>query len=242
MSEPATKLNGPIGEFITDEPRKPSGTVEGIIEPPSRTEKPQVANERLGGYDVADHTSFDNTGDIIYGTDSGIGDGPKRRGRKPGSLNKPKTGDTGTATGSTTAQKRQVDLGGLESILLSLHEMGAHLLKFPEFKLEKDEAQKLSASIQEVGKHYNWVVNPKHAAVTQLCLLLVTIYGLRFMVYFKEKPKPGPRLVPPMATPPAQQAQSPSPSQPKVDRNSPNYKFTPHELIGRPPVSDNDFV
>ena len=109
-----------------------------------------------------------NPGDVTG--DSGNGDSPKRRGRKPGTKNKPKN-----STANLTA--------GLESLLLSVHQIGASFLSMEELALDEKEAKLLADAIQGVAEHYPLTLDPKYLAVGNLVMVGVGIYGTRIFAY-----------------------------------------------------------
>ena len=71
----------------------------------------------------------------------------------------------------------------LAGILLSLHAMGAVLLKTPELELTEEEAGKLAAAVAHVNELYGGVVLPEKAAAwINLIMVAGTIYGPRIIV------------------------------------------------------------
>lgn len=89
-----------------------------------------------------------------------------RRGRKPGTKNKQK---------SILAAA-----SNLESVLFSLHLMGATLLQTPELAITKEESEMLTTAIQKVNEHYGVTfLSAKHAALVELVAAADTIYGPR---------------------------------------------------------------
>lgn len=61
--------------------------------------------------------------------------------------------------------------------------MGAAILKTPELELSKDDSKKLSQAIQEVGKHYAFMFDPKKVAIANLCAVAGYIYGTRLVAW-----------------------------------------------------------
>jgi len=58
--------------------------------------------------------------------------------------------------------------------------MGAAFFAIPDLALEKNEAKALAEAIAEVSKYYSIPgLNPAHAAVVSLLLVVVTTYGKR---------------------------------------------------------------
>jgi hypothetical protein len=71
----------------------------------------------------------------------------------------------------------------LTGILLSLHMMGATLLKTPELELTEDEAAKLASAVARVNELCGGMVLPEKAAAwIQLIMVAGTIYGPRIIV------------------------------------------------------------
>jgi hypothetical protein len=69
-----------------------------------------------------------------------------------------------------------VDLGGVESLLLSIHLALSIKLAAPEFELTPDEAERLAKAAQEVARHYPLIASPKAQAWAQLGLVAGMIY------------------------------------------------------------------
>lgn len=126
------------------------------------------ATDSSGSYDPRTRTddSDDGTGDAQPGNTS---DGRKRRGRKPGSKNR--------------QARATVDLSGIETILLSIHNMGTVWLGVPHLDLEKEEAEKIRKGIEAVAREYpHRGLSSKTVAWFQLCTALGSAYGPRAMV------------------------------------------------------------
>jgi hypothetical protein len=103
--------------------------------------------------------------------------GPRKRGRPRGAK---------TASAKQTTKEVSSDL---EGILLSLHFMGAALLKAPELCLSDEEAAKLSKAIARVNAEYgNVILPPKTAAWINLAICAGGVYGPR-MVAIKNNRK-----------------------------------------------------
>jgi hypothetical protein len=123
-----------------------------------------------GGGDRADTGNrFDG---YVRNTDGSVkrnkdGSPRKKRGRKAGV----------SAIGSTkTSSKGAVNLGGVEAILLSIHEMAAAAMHTPELRLESDEANGMAKAIAEVAKHYPTKVDPKTLAWVNLIMAVSVVY------------------------------------------------------------------
>jgi hypothetical protein len=76
-----------------------------------------------------------------------------------------------------------VDLSGLESLLYSLHTMGAVFLKTPELELSKVEAAKLAEAVGRVASHYPVNIAPQSMDVVNLVMVASMIYGGRYAAY-----------------------------------------------------------
>ncbi len=103
------------------------------------------------------------------GSDAGITDAPKRRGRKPGSKN-----------AGTKAQSK-ADISGLEKILFSVHLALAAATHTPELALDADEARELAKAAAEVQSHYEMVIDPKVLAWGQLIMVAGSLYTPRIL-------------------------------------------------------------
>ncbi len=69
---------------------------------------------------------------------------------------------------------------GIEATLLSLHQMGAAFFSIPDLALDKNEAKAMAEAIAEVSKYYSIPgLNPAHAAVVSLFLVVLTTYAKR---------------------------------------------------------------
>lgn len=119
-----------------------------------------------------------NPAEIIIPGDTVSGDGPKRRGRKPGSKNR---------SSGPTQKETSGDLAGL---LLSIHMMGAMILKTPELELTPDESEKLGAAVARVNKEFGvQIMSPKMAALVNLGIVAGTVYGPRGVVLWHKARK-----------------------------------------------------
>lgn len=114
--------------------------------------------------DAAIGHAADSAGTDSAGTDSA---GKRRRGRPSG---KAKTNS-------------QASVSGIESTLLSIHQMGAAFFAVPELALENGEAKALAEAIAEVNRHYHIPgLRPDHAAVVSLAVVVFVTYGKRVPV------------------------------------------------------------
>lgn len=100
--------------------------------------------------------------------ETGSTEAPKRRGRPKGSRN--------------ASTKATSNLAGLETILLSLHTLGAALFSCPELKWEENEAKEVTKAIANVAQHYPQLeMAPKLVAWINLCLILGAVEGTRIL-------------------------------------------------------------
>ena len=104
-------------------------------------------------------SSAGSTGDVA----------PKKRGRKPGSKNAPK--------------EKNVDLKGVESLLLSIHTILATSTQIPELVLDKDEAHRVAEAIANVSRHYDMGASEKMVDWGNLFLVFGAVYGTRIWAY-----------------------------------------------------------
>lgn len=112
--------------------------------------------------------SFDPATVSSTGTgDSGDGTG-KRRGRRPGSRNKPTGKD---------AEKSKDALAG---IIAAVHEVGAKITKVPELELSKEECIQLADAMMNVARFYDIpVLAEKTVAWVSLGMVAFSIYAPR---------------------------------------------------------------
>lgn len=144
-------------------------------------------NERDGAVIVDETASLGSNGDedripviepatIQFEPDTG--EQPRKRGRKPGSRNAPK-------------QSQKESSADLTAILLSIHYMGAALLKVPELALEEAEAKRLGAAVARINELYGGMVIPeKQMAWANLVIVAGSVYGPRFIAHNINKKNP----------------------------------------------------
>jgi hypothetical protein len=183
-----------------------SGIIIDEYEPSSglsdKSEGRKPESPRIAGFDVTSPADFIDGGTGGDGITSG-----KRRGRPRGSKNR---------TDPATSKTPQNIAENLETLLLSVHLMGAAFLKCPELELSQPEAEKLAGAVREVAKHYNVVVNPKTLALIELSTTGAMIYGTRGVAIYKRltaeaKPKPVPGRVQTIRDNPPPAAEQPAP-------------------------------
>lgn len=178
-------------ETTIDRDEQPSKPDTGLgNEPPRRDSEPP----RIGGFETLTPGDFNSPS-------SGE---PRRRGRKPGSKNRPRDG---------YPQEAQSNLiTNLESLLLSVHFMAAKILEVEELELSEDEAKKLSDGLKKVADFYPVSISPKRLAIAELTFAAAGVYGPRIVTIYK-KTKPKQQRVAPQQQSPQQQPQQP-PQQP----------------------------
>jgi len=105
----------------------------------------------------------------------------------------------------------------IESLLLSVHLMGATILSTPEIALDPSEAKAYADALRKVAEFYPMVVDPKKIAIANLCIVMGGIYGTRAVAIYKksQQPKKGPASVQPIREtqkpePPKQPAPAPA--------------------------------
>ena len=107
----------------------------------------------------------------------------KRRGRKPGSVNK--------------KSNAPLDVNGLEAILLSAHAMLAGLTQTEAMKIDQEESHQLAVGISNVARHYDVGATEKTLDWCNLFMALGVVYGPRLMLMrINRKPKPKPEQQP----------------------------------------------
>lgn len=177
---------------------------------------------------------FQTLNPLDIGTNSGTVEPAtprRRRGRPPGSTNRPKDGtQESTATNLGTAA-----LESLEALLIGVHFMGAKLLQAPEIELDESEAKKLSDALKNVAKQYQTVVDPKKLALIQLSTVAAGIYVPRVIVLFKGRKKPGPKLVESIDRTTAQSGAG-KPNPPKNPAG--NTPLVPSQMWNETPIED----
>jgi hypothetical protein len=126
--------------------------------------------EIITGYD----TESPRTERIASDGDTG---GPRRTrdGRVDGRTIRGKRGKYGTETATKTSLG--LESFSVDGLLLGIHAMIASATKMPEIAITADQAKLQAESIKTLAAQYNHVINPKHAAWIQFCIVNGTIYG-----------------------------------------------------------------
>ena len=117
-------------------------------------------------------TASPGTGEETEAGRDFTGEGPKRRGRKPGQKNKEKT--------DTTSIK------SLSSLLFVVHVSLANLVKSPSLMLNQEECDKLAEATANVSKHYNLSLTEKQRDILAFAFCAGSIYAPRIVQARKE--------------------------------------------------------
>jgi hypothetical protein len=160
-----------IEDYRGNDTTRDSGNESAVNIDERRDAKPARDNPKVAGFDLHDPGESYNDA----GTDTGDYQ-PRRRGRKPGSKNKPKIGEEKAS--SNIAEN-------LERLLLSVHTMGSAFFSCPELELDPEEAKSLARAIREVAKHYPITLDPKRLALIELGTVCAMIYGTRAVVIYR---------------------------------------------------------
>lgn len=163
-------------------------------------------------------------------TDEPRNDQPRRRGRPPGSVNRPRGEGFGTEK-STTPRVSLTDsaLGNIEAMLFSTHLMLSKIASVPELELDQTESKRMADAIREVAKHYPIPVSDKSLALVNLCTTMGGIYAPRAVAIYKRSGrKPATILPMPRAANGPNVQQNPPPGIPKVANIPPQQNHTPY--------------
>lgn len=129
---------------------------------------------------------------LSVGTGSTTNSGtPRRRGRPPGSTNRPR--DTRESEAEIHLKN---SLSNIEDLLTSIHWGTARLLDMSELELSADDSRQLSRAIRECLKHYQFNIDPKKVALGNLLMVAGGIYGPRAVAIYKRgvDSKPTPKV------------------------------------------------
>lgn len=181
-----------------------------------------IADADGNGIDGANNVSVNriiDPGDFgdTAGDGSDSGDTPrKRRGRPAGSKNR----------GSSSNSRPSKTTSNLDSILYSVHTMGAMFLKIPELMINEEESKQLAEAINKVTELYDIpILSDKSMAWMGLAMAAGSIYGPRMVAAKLSRPGK-PKLVPqnkPVAPSPIQVAPVPI----RVDESNPPKPAAP---------------
>jgi len=216
------------GGKITAEPGT-GGNVDGTANAPRRTERVADASEPLSATDAFGPSAADAPGLGDTDPDAPFGrfaDGTPRK-RRPR--------NSGAGTGPRkSATETKGDISGIESLLISIHLMGAVALKQPGLALNEIEAKRLAVAVQQVQAQYPFVIDAKTQAWINLAAIGGMIYVPRIMAVANaskaarksKAPSQPPQSADPVQTPAEAMAQAPS--------VAPDYKgpLTPAQLFG----------
>lgn len=133
---------------------------------------------------------------------------PRRRGRKPGSRNKPRSQKAGN-----------LNPHGLELMLFSTHKMLASMTGAAELELDKDESAALAEAASAVARHYDFELPEKTVDWYNLMTMCGAIYGPRIVTLFQ---KARGKTRTPAATVAQPQATTAAPARPVVVEPAPS--------------------
>jgi hypothetical protein len=128
------------------------------------------ADDSLGGVPVYDPNDVPTKKRTPRGASGGEADEVKTR--KPRSPNKPKEGKVS-----------QVDIGGIEALLFSVHTMLASSTQVPELLLAPEEAHQIATALANVQRHYAIEASAKAVDWANLMMVVGAVYGTRFVSY-----------------------------------------------------------
>ena len=142
----------------------------------------RIATNGADGDDASEYGDSPNYVDPATATATGTGDSGtgtgKRRGRKPGTKNKPR---------GTSATQATADLSGM---LFTAHLFMAKMLKSEIMEITKEESEELSSAITRVTQLYDVaLLSEKNWAFLNLAMVMGNIYGTRLMVISKQSKK-----------------------------------------------------
>lgn len=213
----------PIGD---DKPEtgspEPERTVEGSIgDAPA---KPAEREYTVSAFDVEQfHADQRDSGGDDGATDAGSDAPGRRRGRPPGS-------------GTKKAPSLQNSLKDIETLLFSVHLMGANILTVPELAINPEEAKRMGDAIKEVAVHYPIGLDPKKLALANLAFVLGGVYVPRIVAVVnrprpfqpaRPNPVPQARPMPPVNGPQAVPPRAVPTEERKLDTMAPSDLFGP---------------
>ena len=131
-----------------------------------------------------DNYERDDAGNIVYKAD---GVTPrKKRGRKAGSVSAPANSAPKAKPAKTDTARAAIATEMLAAQFQILNTGIAYLTRFDDFKLEDDEAQSMAEATANVMAQFDYVPDPKVAAILGLVTTSSMIYGPRLYLYRKE--------------------------------------------------------
>lgn len=161
----------------------------------------KIGSPEITDFDNGSGSEYDDARDAagtttsVDGADAGGNSGPasgepdqyghydRGYGKKPDGSWRQRRANGEGSQGRTASQARRkipLDLKGIEAMLLSMHGMGAMMLKIPELALSEQESAMMAAGIANVAKHYpDTIVSEKTLAWSNLAMVMIGVYGTR---------------------------------------------------------------
>lgn len=230
------QINDGFDDVVTDGTRptnESDGTITGVsgftIVRPEQSEFIDLGTDTGASTGRSQPISISShTGPSVYSIPEPAEPVARRKpGRPKGSYNK-----------SVEQIVAQSNLADLESLLLSLHLMGASLLRVPELELDSDECKRLSDAIRNVAQHYSFSVDPKKMAVAQLVMCAGSIYGPRILAATIHKSKK--TVIEPSVATESKKGPQPVPREQKVNGGANLSNLAPSQLFPDAPVESFD--
>lgn len=165
--------------------KRTNGSEAGYFDSAVEDGKPVTIDSHSGAVTVEDDgDSIPVIDPATISAEPDTGEPPSRKRGRP-------RGSKGGGNASKASQKETAS--DLTAILMSLHFMGATILKVPELELDEEEAEKLGKAVARVQAQYEVpVLSEEQRAWINLLLVAGTIYGPRVMAHSlnrKRKPK-----------------------------------------------------
>lgn len=132
----------------------------------------EPGNDGTGGGDNGDDFVRDGNGERIRNRD---GSWKRRPGRRRGGKSRP------DKPRAKPRSSEKVAVSGIESVLLSTHQILAAVAKSPELELTDSEANALATGIANVARHYPTTIDPKTVDLFILVTLLMAAYWPRIV-------------------------------------------------------------
>lgn len=131
-------------------------------------------------FDLGDDDQWERNaaGQFIYNRD---GSRRKRRGPRKGKQYRQQTGPIGS---EETPRSNPLNIGMVESTLLSVHAMIAAMAHDPVWELDPSEARKVATAIGDVAPYFDFLnkIDPKLLAMVNLGGALTVVYGPRLVM------------------------------------------------------------